>query len=289
MNDHRPIPDDDALDLALAYLDDDLDPIGRATVESSPELLDLVAELRWAQEFVIDGTDAATRVDPVTSTNSARLDAAISAALEVFDRDVVPSLSRTDELGTVTPLASARRWRRATMLVSAAAAGLLLVGIVVTSLGGSMSSDDLATSGGAENAESRVASQVAAGDAPTGATGATAADAASSTLPSPVDTIDTIIGPASVPTVIDDPVVLLELAGQVLGVGWITGDPAAITPPPADLDLFGCTPTLSPTQLIIATITFVDQPALAVADLATSSVAAIDLGCNVIAEAAYTK
>lgn len=286
MNDHRPIPDDDALDLALAYLDDDLDPIGRVTVESSPELLDLVAELRWAQEFVIDGTDAATRVDPVTSTNSARVDAAISAALEVFDRDVVPSLSRTDELGTVTPLSSARRWRRPTMLVSAAAAGLLLVGIVVTSLGSSMSSDDLATSGGAENAESRVASQVVVGDAPTGAT---AADSASSTLPSTVDTIDTIIGPASVPTVIDDPVVLLELAGQVLGVGWITGDPAAITPPPADLDLFGCTPTLSPTQLIIATITFVDQPALAVADLATSSVAAIDLGCNVIAEAAYTK
>ena len=286
MNDPRPIPDDDALDLALAYLDDDLDPIGRATVESSPELLDLVAELRWAQEFVIDGTDATTRVDPVTSTNSARLDAAISAALEVFDRDVVPSLARTDALGTVTPLSSARRWRRSTMLVSAAAAGLLLVGIVVTSLGSSMSSDDLATSGGAENAESRVASQVVAGDAPTGAT---AADAASSTLSATVVTIDTIIGPASVPTVIDDPVVLLELAGQVLGVGWITGDPAAITPPPADLDLFGCTPTLSPTQLIIATITFVDQPALAVADLATSSVAAIDLGCNVIAEAAYTK
>lgn len=285
MNDHRPHPDD-ALDLASAYLDDQLDPAGRATVESSPELLDLVDELRWARDLVLDGTRPTSSVEPDTPATGERIDAAIAASLDVFDREVVPSLSRPDQHATVTPLSSARRWRRGTMLVSAAAAGLLLVGIVVGSLGGSMSSDDLATSGAAEDAETRVASQVAAGDALAESTAVEAVDT-SDTLTSTVVTIDTIIGPASVPTVIDDPVVLLELAGQVLGPGWITGDPAAITPPPADLDLFGCTPTLSPTQLIIATITYVDQPALAVADLSDRSVAAIDLGCNVLGEAAY--
>ena len=286
MNDHRPHPDDDALDLASAYLDDVLDPAGRATVEGSPDLFALVAELRWARDLVIDATNERHVVDLAPPAGDPHRDAAIAAALSVFDTEIVPAVAPAERHATITPLRAARRWHRPAMLVSAAAAGLLLVGIVAGSLGGTMGGNDMDMSGSAENADSRVATQVADGEALT-ATASTPAGGGIATEASPVATIDTIIGPASVPTVIDDPVVLLELAGQVLGPEWLSGDLSTVTPPPADLDLFGCTPTLSPSQLIIATITYIDQPALAVADLATKSVRAIDLGCNVLAEATY--
>jgi hypothetical protein len=287
MNDHRPHPDDDALELASAYLDDVLDPAGRATVEGSPDLLDLVAALRWARDLVIDATSDGHADELAPAQSDPRRDAAIAAALGVFDTEIVPVVAPAERHATIAPLRAARRWHRPVMLVSAAAAGLLLVGIAAGSLGGTIGGDDMDMSGSAENSDSRVATQVADGEALT-ATASTPVGGGIATETSPVATIDTIIGPASVPTVIDDSVVLLELAGQVLGPEWLSGDLSTVIPPPADLDLFGCTPTLSPSQLIIATITYVDQPALAVADLATKSVRAIDLGCNVLAEATYT-
>lgn len=282
MNDHRPLPDDDALELASAYLDDELDPAGRATVEASSELLDLVAELRWARDLL-----AHDEIDLPTSNASVdrSREAAVGAALAVYDREIAPTLAASPGRNTVVPLSAARRWQRRTMVITTAAAGLLLVGVIVGSLGGTRSDDDMDMSGGAEMADSRIASP-AADEALAGSATAAVVDPAA-TDTATVVTIDTIIGPASVPTVIDDPAVLLELAGEVLGPEWIRGDASAITPPPADLDLFGCTPTLSPSQLIIAAITYVDQPALAVADLSDASVSAIDLTCNVLASAAY--
>lgn len=261
---------DDLVVRASAHLD------GEADGDASPEFDDTVTEFRRVRALL-----AGLPAQPAPVAEHAVVDAAVAAALEVYDSEVVPALvTRSD--ATVTSITAARRWQRRTTAVMSAAAAVLLVVVAAASFGVGSGSDDMASDAGAELSESRMAADGVEGGGTAEAT-ASPVDAMSTT---PVDTIGTIIGPASVPTVIDDPALLLELASQVLGPSWLDSS-VTLAPPSTDLDIFGCTPTLAPTQVIFATITWIDQPALAVADPATMTVSAIDLGCTVIASATY--
>lgn len=100
-------------DLASAYLDNEVTPGERAHIESTPELLALVASLRHIAEAIA----------LVPTAGHAVREAAIAAATGEFD-------TRNGN-GDVISLAGRRRWPTAVMSVAAAAVLLGVVGITV--------------------------------------------------------------------------------------------------------------------------------------------------------------
>jgi hypothetical protein len=108
---------DDDLELASAYLDDEVTDAERARVEASPELQRLVDDLRGAR-------DAVAAVDPPPA---AARDAAIAAALAVFDEEQQPAPPHN-----VVPIERAGRWRwRHGLGVAAAAVAVVVAGVAV--------------------------------------------------------------------------------------------------------------------------------------------------------------
>lgn len=107
---------DDDLELASAYLDDEVTDAERARVETSPELLQLVEQMRSVRDSVgaTGPPSAATR------------DAAVAAALAAFDAQQIPAPPPN-----VVPIERSGRWRWRHGLGVAAAAVVVVAGIAI--------------------------------------------------------------------------------------------------------------------------------------------------------------
>ncbi|MEO5901369.1 MAG: hypothetical protein ABIR68_14755 [Ilumatobacteraceae bacterium] len=151
-------PDSDAAgwELASAYIDDDLDALASAKVESSPELLAMVVEVRQLRDSL-----ATPPVVPPLARESA-----IAAALAAFDAghstsnpspDVAPDVppaydaaatsgSATEVRAVVHDLEARRARRRFTWITGAAAAVMVVVIGVVALRSGNGSDTNLSSS-----------------------------------------------------------------------------------------------------------------------------------------------
>jgi len=130
--------------LASAYLDGDLPTEERARAEADPEVMEAVAHLRELRRAV-------AAVEPPDPT---RREAAIRAALEVFDAEAEPVAP--------PPVMSLARHRLRSWLVPAAAAAalvLVVAGGLLAVRGGDDGDDDDAAGGGATAGTTEVLSR----------------------------------------------------------------------------------------------------------------------------------
>jgi hypothetical protein len=292
MNDDAHSPE---LELASAYLDDDVDEVQRAQVEASPELMALVASFRQQQTGLRDAppVDAAAR------------DAAVLAALAEFDvlrASPAAALVGAPATGNVVPMQ--RRTRFSRVMLSAAAA-LLIGGVGVVAIN---------SFGGSSNDQSSTADPAAKEFADTEATGAGDAGGGDTGGATP-QTINAINGAASAVPALDEPQDLLALAAApgpdtiaaatettaagalqttIAGATETTAASAAL-PSAATADAAiapatrGVTPSfgfpcpLAPTQVVVVEITWKGVPAVAVRDTVSGVIQAIDAQCTVLA------
>ncbi len=291
MNDDAHSPE---LELASAYLDDDVDEVQRAQVEASPELMALVASFRRLQTGLRDTPPA----------DSAARDTAVLAALAEFDVLRAPpaaALVSAPATGTVVPLQ--RRTRFSRVMMSAAAA-LLIGGVGVVAINSfSGSSNDQSSTADPAAKEFADTPSTPAGDAAGGSTGGATPQ-----------TINAINGAASAVPALDEPQDLLAFAAApapdtisaasettagalqttVAGAAEATaaastetstGTADAVIAPTAR----GVTPSFSfpcplePTEVVVVEITWKGVPAVAVRDTVSGVIKALDAQCTVLA------
>lgn len=260
-------PDND-LELASAALDQRLSTEERDLVDAHPTLHQLIDELGRVRAMLADVPDSMLDADAV-----ARRDLAIEEALRVFDREVATSDTTVVPIGHRLRSMIAERWQHPPLRIGSIAAGLLLIGIVAAvTLGRSGDRGDIA---GDSLAEQR-----------TGVSEAAVAAVAPAMAADP--TIDSITGPASVPIHVSDIAGLIEVTEAIVGTDWsqVPDDRIDFA---GELDLFGCSAILTADQSIIATVTWIDQPGLAVIDRATRSVSVLGMGCAVLATTPITE
>jgi hypothetical protein len=280
MNDHlhpdpelNPVEPNPAERLASAYVDGTATPDEQAQVLSTPEIQALAGSFTSLRADLAD-------VPPAPAT--AR-DAAIAAALAEFDTLHAPA-TPTPTAGTVadTPRApvisldSRRRWPNRLM---AAAAGLLVVGVVGVAALGTRGNDKGSDAGVTTEDQMRV--EVAGGGSP--------ADA-------PASTIGSIDAPASAAVMINNPQELLALSAAKMAGDTLVSDTSA-----KSSDTTGAVPNvestgfvssspaamcLGPDQVFLADILYQGTPAVAALDTVSGMTQAIDGQCNVLAEVA---
>lgn len=267
MNDDALLPDHE---LASAYLDGDLSEAERAQVQSTPHLAALVATFTQVRAEIAD----------VSAPDSEARESALAASLSQFETlfGATSTSSAEEHSANVVPLAARltgrqiwrRRWVRPLLV---AAASVILLGVAgVTMLNSSGDNDDqsatvqteskdLAASGEAESAPADVS----------------------------LSTIGAINGPASTVTQILDSAQLLEFAYQYAPVAADEGGAGTDTSPAAaEATAAEATETrtsacpLGENQVIIADIIWIDTLAVAVRDMVTGEVQAIDAQCRVL-------
>ncbi len=275
MSDDALLPDHE---LASAYLDGDLSEVERALVQSTPHLVALVAAFSQVR----------AEVASVSPPHSDSLESALAASLSQYDTifATTPTRAAGEPSARVVPLAprltgrltGRRRWVRP-MLV--AAASVILLGVAgVTVLNSNDDHDDesateqtqakdLAASGEAESAPADVS----------------------------LSTIGAINGPASAVTQILDGDQLLEFADEyaplaAADTGGADTNPAAestaavpVGEVPVDdtaTELRASACPLGENQVIVADIIWIDTLAIAVRDMVTGEVQAIDAQCRVL-------
>lgn len=237
MNDQ---PTDDDVELVSAYVDGHVDEVERARVESSPSLRALAVEL------------ASVRDHLATPVSTPSLSAAIAVALDHH---------RTDRSTTT-------RWspRRVSALVGSAAAGILLVAVVVVSRG---TDDELGSSADVASAPLVVTVDGKIDDSARAATTDTAAGGTPSGADdSVVATIDAIVGPASAPPIVADTSELLALIGSIPETG---------ASPQSEC-------SLAADESIVLEIIWVATPAIVIADGA-GRLRVVDATCTELASA----
>lgn len=274
MSDDALLPDHE---LASAYLDGDLSEAERARVQSTPHLAAFAAAFAQVRAEVAN----------VSPPDSDALESALAASLSQYDTifATTPIRSAGEPSASVVPLTARlsgrltgrRRWV-GPMLV--AAASVILLGVAgVTVLNSNDDHDenatvqtqskDLAASGEAESAPADVS----------------------------LSTIGAINGPASAVTQILDGDQLLEFADlyaplAVADTGGADTNPAAestaavpvgevpVDDTATELRIFAC--PLGENQVIVADIIWIDTLAVAVRDMVTGEVQAIDAQCRVL-------
>ncbi len=157
-------------ELASAYLDDELDPAERASVETDPDVMSMVDSFSRVRAFLIESADV----------DAGARSTAIAAALAEFDARDVPSVAPPIAAATVMSLQSRRM--RAYRVVTRVAA-VLVIGLVVAvaALNASRSNDaksssasDNTVSAAADSATKLPQLKVAAADQTAGSTAAAA-------------------------------------------------------------------------------------------------------------------
>lgn len=276
------------LEHASAQLDGNLGATERAPGEATPDVAALVQMLAGLRTELAD----------VPAPPDARREQAIAAALAEFDllaaspADSGLEHAAAASAGGATVLSFFRR--KAPVLMGAAAA-VVLAGVVgIAALGGRGSDDDSTASRVANEESADKEFNVASGDG--GAGGAAPETMAAE---GPASTITGINEPAVAAYVVNTPEELLGIAMLVVsdGVdlaptatdGPTSGPTDASTVPPHDAGAytwpgFGC--PLSPSQVVLADIIWIDTPAYAVLDTSTGVVSAIDPACTVLVTAA---
>jgi len=277
------------LELASRALDEDTTVDERARVQASPELTDLVEALRHTREAVAEV--------PVPAASGR--DAAIAAALSVFDELHAPAATPAAAASAGTPGASAGRvvslFRRRAGWVMATAAAVLLVGVLGSlALNGSGSDDS--TSGATETDQ-----EILRAGADTAAPAAEdAAGATELTDAAPPSTISSIDSPAVAGIVVNDPAALLSLADELAPLAMTSAGGAETLPmtPTPDASLpddggvggntAGTVPKnridcpLAPDQVVFADILWQDIPAVGVRSTTTGVVQAVSYDCIVL-------
>ena len=254
-------------ELASAYLDDELDPTERASVETDPDVMSMVDSFSRVRALLSksDGVDAGAR-----ST-------AIAAALAEFDARDVPSVA-SPPIAAATIMSLQSRRMRAYRVVTRVAA-VLVVGLVVAvaalnaSRGNdakSSSASDNTVSAAADSATELPQLKVAAADQTAGSTaaaGATAIESASAP------------GPA-----IDSREALTQYVAQLDGSSTppaSVGGPSNQAPAASGGHSLSC---LTPDQTVLAPIVFQGQPAFAVRVQSSGALQAVDAAdCRVLA------
>ncbi|MBI4933697.1 MAG: hypothetical protein HY828_07460 [Actinobacteria bacterium] len=287
MNDDAHSPE---LELASAYLDGDVDEVQRAQVESSPELMALVASFGQVKAGLRDTPP----VDAVAR------DTAVLAALAEFDvlrAPPVAAVASAAATGNVVPLQRRARFSR---VVMSAAAALLIGGVGVVAVN---------SFGGSSNDQSSSADPAAAKELADDTAGSVAGDAAGG---APPQTIGAINGAASAVPALDEPEDLMAFAatpapntlasgaettsfaggtettaaGEVSIAEAATETVADATQAPTTRAVvpsfeFDC--PLEPTQIVVVEITWKGTPAVAVRDTVSGVIQAIDAQCTVLA------
>lgn len=254
-------------ELASAYLDDELDPTERASVETDPEVMSMVDSFSRVRALLSasDDVDAGTR------------SAAIAAALAEFDASDVPSVASPPIAAATIMSLQSRRMR--TYRVVTRVAAVLVIGLVVAvaalnaSRGedakSSSASDDTVAAAAADSAtqpQLKVAAPTNAGGN-TAPAGATAIESASAP------------GPA-----IDSREALTQYVSQLEGSSAppaSVGGPANQAPAASDGFSLSCLP---PDQIVLAAIVFEGRPAFAVRVQSSGALQAVDAtDCRVLA------
>lgn len=247
----NPRPDPDHL--ASAYLDGELTADERALVEASPDLMRLVEAMRSVR--------TALRHVPVEQLHRS---GAVQAALAEYDRRVGPTGSPVAPASPVS--LDQRRRLRLQSRVLAAAAAVLLVGVVgVSVLGNDEQSVD--TSGAASRTAAPTAGDMAvtADSFAPGQSTPTAETASEAGLIT--STIGAINQPASAALVVTDAESLLALPDPVGGEPLVTGCP------------------LDADEVVVARIVWVDATAWAIRSTTTGAMRVLDLSCATLATA----
>lgn len=264
MNDDALLPDHE---LASAYLDGDLSEAERALVESTPHLAALAAAF----------TQLRTEIADVSAPGSEARESALAASLSQFDTlfAATSTPSAAQHSANVVPLSGRQVWRRRwTRPLLVAAASLILLGVAgVTVLNNTDGHDD-DQSASVQTASKDLASSGEAESAP--------ADVS-------LSTIGAINGPASAVTQILDGAQLLEFADQYAqvaaddgGAGTDTSPAAAESTAAEATEIRASACPLGENQVIIADIIWIDTLAVAVRDMVTGEVQAIDAQCRVL-------
>ena len=267
---------------ASAYLDGELEQDQRALAEASPTTMGLVEAFAVVHDRLTD-------LPPATDT--AR-DQAIAAALAEFDALHAPMVAAA--MATPPPAAIPLFKRTGFRIVSAAAAVLLVgaVGIAALNSGGQ---DDDSSSADVPSADRAL-------DTSAGAPMEEADDAAGGGAPdvmSASTTIGTITGPAQAARQVSSEDGLLALADELALTPTDGGETAADTMAPAETtggaseyDAPGTMTTrvaatcdLSPTQVYVTDIIWIDTPAALVIDTDSGDVLAMGADCTVLARA----
>ena len=249
-------PDLDPLhELASAHLDGATSAEERAQVQSSAQLTDIVNTF----------TELRAQLAEVPPAGAAVRDAGIAAALAAFDDLHSTQLAATPAdagglpaaaMAPVVHLAARRRWPA---FVMSAAAGLALLGIAGVAVFGGGSNDEASSATVAEAREMSATAEaamdtMAAGDVP------------------PPPTIGNISAPGSVAMVIEAP-------EQLLGLPLPDADTQAAPEAYAKRAAFDC---LSPTQVFLADILYLNELAIAARDTVTGVTVAITDDCRVL-------
>jgi hypothetical protein len=256
-------------ELASAYLDDELDPAERASVETDPDVMSMVDSFSRVHALLSesDDVDAGTR------------SAAIAAALAEFDARHVPSLV-SPPIAAATVMSLQSRRMRAYRVVTRVAA-VLVIGLVVAvaalnaSRGNdaksSSASDNTAAAAGAaaDSAAELPQLKVAAADQTAGTAAAAATAIESASAP----------GPA-----INSREALSQYVAQLDGSST---PPAAVGGPSNQAPTAGggfSLSCLTPDQTVLAPIVFEGRPAFAVRVQSSGALQAVDAAdCRVLA------
>jgi anti-sigma factor RsiW len=268
MNDDALLPDHE---LASAYIDGELSEAERAQVESTPHLAALVAAF----------TKVRAKIADVSAPDPQARESAVAASLSQYDTlfGGASSPSAEESSANVLPLtgrlAGRQVWRgRWARPLLVAAASVILLGVAgVTVLNNNEDNAD------DQSASLQTASkELAASD-----------EAESAPADVSLSTIGAINGPASAVTQILDGAQLLEFADQYAPVAADDGGAGTDTSPaaaestaaePTEMRVSAC--PLSENQVIIADIIWIDTLAVAVRNMDTGEVQAIDAQCRVL-------
>ncbi len=258
-------------ELASSHLDGDNSPDARADVAATAQLQAMVAAFQSVR----------TQLADVPPAPIAAREAALAAALAVFDeQQVAPAACAADlepaASAPVISLASRRRWPSRVMGVAAAVAVLGVVGLGITQLGGKSDS-----SSSADSAAKTQMDAVGGGDVQV--------ESAAESVPAmaPPSTIGSINSAGSVATVINTPADLAALPSPAAN----DADPAAGVPA-SNIDQRtasshgAAVACLSDTQVYLADIFYDGMFGIAARDTVTGVTSAIADDCTVLVSAA---
>ena len=278
MNDEElPINDE----LASAYLDDVLDPAGRAIASADPDVMATVESFARVRA-------ALGEVAPVAGSAK---NAALAAALAEFETRRVAPVAADAPAATVTSLRSRRRTYRALTSVAAAVA-ILAIGIAaINGARGNDSSNSSADRPSSAATDTISLSAKAPGLTPglkvsasTAAAGGTAAPSAAGTLAASTAGGDATASATVAPLQIDTKAALAEYAASIEGIASPT--PQSPTTTVRAGGAFVSTPVrcLTSSQVVIGgPITVNGTLAYAVRDTSSGALQAIDAAdCSVL-------
>ena len=256
-------------ELASAYLDDELDPLERAAVDTDPDVMSMVDSFFRVRAMLGEplAVDAGTRT------------AAITAALAEFDARQLPSVAAASAVlpasATITSLQSRRM--RAYRVVTGVAAALVIGVVAVAALNASRGNDAKSSSASANTSVSAGAAADSATEpqlkiaaetaAPTDASGTAAASGAA-----PFESASSA-GPE-----IDSRDALKQYAAE------LQATQAPTAPAPATPSRSSC---LTSDQTVLGPIVYQGRAAVAVRKQSTGVLQAVDaIDCHVLAEVA---